>query len=139
MNLEDKKSVTRNGVKYPVMWVWDEGISKMLSIVIHQEQNLVIAVDDGNEGDFCSGEDANFVNWERCAPQNEPTYRPYNDDEMKRLVGEILVRKLDANYMLIIAADGIGIWFGLNRIKPDKLLDEWTHKDGSPCGVEEES
>jgi len=72
----------------------------------------------------------------------EPTYRPFNNDELNDLVGKVLIQKHTGNAMLIInVVDGeIGKMVSLGGRKKrnaQQLLEGWTFKDGNPCGVKE--
>ena len=136
MNLEGKKSVTRNGVEYPVMWVWDNASTKRLAIVIMQSP-VVLAVPSEDGESFVMGSTFNVHNWSQCVPQKEPTLRHYNDEELKGLVGEILY-SVDGSTVRVVMSWGtsIGLSMGNSYISPLDLLNDWTHKDGSPCGIE---
>jgi len=77
-------------------------------------------------------------------PAPEPTYRPFNDDELNDLVGKVVIQKHTGNAMLVIkVVDGetgkmvsLG---GSQKRNAQQLLEGWTFKDGHPCGVKEES
>ncbi len=77
-------------------------------------------------------------------PAPEPTYRPFNDDELNDLVGKVVIQKHTGNAMLIIkVVDGetgkmvsLG---GSQKRNAQQLLEGWTFKDGNTCGVKEEA
>lgn len=69
-----------------------------------------------------------------------PKLRPYNADEMKALVGKVLVDKELRLPFLVLLCDGANRVQMYSRVKDaDELLANWTHADGSPCGVLEET
>lgn len=83
----------------------------------------------------------NFNEYEhRVAP--EPSYRPYNNHEMLKLVGSLLKSKesdlvavvidsaIEGNARTIQVGTGMDSWFHAER-----LLKYCTHFDGTPCGV----
>jgi hypothetical protein len=62
--------------------------------------------------------------------------KPYTPDEMQSLVGKVLVNKAKGASIMVIAYHDIMChmatmgWYG-----PDRLLEHFTHLDGSPCGT----
>ena len=85
-----------------------------------------------------------YTLWALFYPAPEPTYRPFNDDELNDLVGKDLIQKHTGNAMLVIkVVDGetgkmvsLG---GSQKRNAQQLLEGWTFKDGHPCGVREEA
>jgi hypothetical protein len=76
-------------------------------------------------------------------PAPEPTYRPYNNDELNDLVGKVLIQNHTGNAMMAIkVVDGeVGKLVSLGgsqKRNAQQLLDGWTHKNGEPCGVRED-
>lgn len=72
-------------------------------------------------------------------PAPEPTYRPYNNDELNDLVGKIVVRKCDGNKMLVIERINpmkVGLGNGW-AYTAEQLLELFT-LNGKPCGIKEE-
>lgn len=69
----------------------------------------------------------------------EPTYRPYNDDELNNLVGKTVVFTRDGNKMLVIERiSPMKVRLGYGRIYTAEQLLEWFTLDGEPCGIKEE-
>lgn len=74
----------------------------------------------------------------------EPTYRPYNNDELNDLVGKVLIQNHTGNAMMAIKVvdGGVGKLISLGgsqKRNAQQLLDGWTHKNGEPCGIKEEA
>lgn len=73
----------------------------------------------------------------------EPTYRPYNNDELNDLVGRVLIQNHTGNAMMAIKVcyGEVGKLISLGgsqKRNAQQLLDGWTHKNGEPCGVRED-
>lgn len=71
----------------------------------------------------------------------EPTYRPYNNDELNDLVGEILTNKQSGRKKLVTgkptASEGVNL--DGSYISAKDLLASFMMDDGkSPCGIKEE-
>ena len=67
-------------------------------------------------------------------------YRPYKENELSDLVGKVVVHKEDGSTSLIISIykESINVGSGGLAIKSNVLLNDYTFKDGSVCGVKEE-
>jgi hypothetical protein len=77
-------------------------------------------------------------------PAPEPSYRPFNDDELNDLVGKVVIQKHTGNAMLVIKVvdgeTGKMVSLGGNQKRnAQQLLEGWTFKGGNPCGVREEA
>lgn len=88
--------------------------------------------------------DLAFLNSAYYRIKPEPKYRPFNNIEAIKLVGSFLFRKKDGKLFCI---DGVFIQeksfsFVLDSSDcygPSFLLNHYTFKDGSPCGVIDET
>lgn len=67
-------------------------------------------------------------------------YKPYKEEELPDLVGKVVIHKLDGSTSLIISVykESINVGSGGLGIKSNVLLNDYTFKDGSVCGVKEE-
>lgn len=70
----------------------------------------------------------------------EPTYRPFHDDELNDLVGQVVIQKHTGNAMLVIKVvdSGTGKMVSLGgsqKRNAQQLLEGWTFEDGHPCGA----
>lgn len=72
-------------------------------------------------------------------PAPEPSYRPFNDDELNYLVGKVVTSKLTGdNRMVSERASHNLVHIGGSQYTAENLL-EWYTLDGEPCGVKEEA
>ncbi len=70
----------------------------------------------------------------------EPTYRPYNNDELNDLVGKIVVRTCDGNKMLVTGrSNPMKVRLGNDCTYTAQQLLELFTLDGKPCGIKEEA
>ena len=81
--------------------------------------------------------------WSLFYPAPEPSYRPFTDNELNDLVGNVVVQNHTGNAMLIIKVvdsetGKVVSLGGSQKRNAQQLLDGWTFKDGHPCGVKEE-
>lgn len=69
----------------------------------------------------------------------EPTYRPYNSEELNYIVGNILVRKCDGSNILVNERSSpINVRLGDGcEYTAEQLLELFTLND-EPCGIKEE-
>ena len=83
--------------------------------------------------------DEDTITWNLFYPAPEPTYRPYNNDELNDLVGKIVVFTRDGNKMLVIERHSpTKVRVGWGWIYTAEQLLEWFTLDGEPCGIKEE-
>lgn len=73
-------------------------------------------------------------------PAPEPTYRPYNNDELNDLVGEVLTNKQSGRRKLVTgkpsASEGVNL--DGSYINAKDLLTSFYRNGDKPCGVEED-
>ena len=72
-------------------------------------------------------------------PAPEPTIRPYTDDELNDLVGEVLTNKRTGRRVLVTRkpkTEGIIMLDG-SAINATQLLESFYRNDNEPCGMEE--
>lgn len=72
----------------------------------------------------------------KVEPPKPPTYRPYKSEEVP--VGSVVIAKPSRwGRWVIGGATGDSVYLSNNHdpISMAKLLDHYTHPDGSPCGV----
>ncbi len=71
-----------------------------------------------------------------------PTYRPYKPEELVQLKGKWLKYNLVKHQInavfLVTAMDTSKVFVGGNWRMSNELYENFTHEDGSPCGVLEE-
>lgn len=68
----------------------------------------------------------------------EPTYRPFRENELNYLVGEVLTNKYTGNNKLVTERLGpCAVRIGDTGCTAKDLLERYT-LDGHPCGVKEE-
>lgn len=70
----------------------------------------------------------------------EPTYRPYNNDELNNLVGEVLTHKQSGRRKLVTGKPTATEGVNLDRcyISSKDLLASYYRNGNEPCGVKEE-
>jgi hypothetical protein len=73
-------------------------------------------------------------------PAPEPSYRPFNDDELNDLVGEVLTNKRSGRRKLVTgkptASEGVNL--DGSYITAKDLLSSFYRNTDEPCGVKEE-
>lgn len=67
----------------------------------------------------------------------EPKLRPHNADELKALVGKILLYQPTGAVHLVTGFTDVGqrVRVASDWYTKECLFKEWQHLDGSPCGV----
>lgn len=75
-----------------------------------------------------------------CNMKKDNDFRPYKKEELPDLVGKVVVHKIDGSTSLILSIykEFISVGSGGLAIKSNVLLNDYTFKDGSVCGVKEE-
>jgi hypothetical protein len=80
-----------------------------------------------------------FQNHALFYPAPEPTIRPYTDDELNDLVGEVLTIKWTGLHVLVTRkprTQGIIMLDG-SAVNATQLLENYYRNDNEPCGMEE--
>ena len=69
----------------------------------------------------------------------EPTYRPYNNDELNDLVGEVLTNKKSGRKKLVTgkSMEGLGVNLDGSYITAKDLLSSFYRNTNEPCGMKE--
>jgi hypothetical protein len=69
----------------------------------------------------------------------EPTYRPYNNDELNDLVGEVLTCKKSGRRKLVTGkpTEGSGVNLDGSYINAKNLLSSFYRNTNEPCGIKE--
>ena len=69
----------------------------------------------------------------------EPTYRPYNNDELNDLVGEVLTNKKSGRRKLVTGkpTEGLGVNLDGSYINANNLLSSFYRNTNEPCGIKE--
>ena len=67
----------------------------------------------------------------------EPTYRPYNNDELNDLVGEVLTNKKSGRRKLVTGkpTEGLGVNLDGSYITAKDLLSRFYRNTNEPCGI----
>ena len=67
----------------------------------------------------------------------EPTYRPYNNDELNDLVGEVLTNKKSGRRKLVTGkpTEGLGVNLDGSYINANNLLSSFYRNTTEPCGI----
>jgi hypothetical protein len=77
--------------------------------------------------------------WTLFYPAQEPTYRPFNDEELNNLVGKVIKTKLTGCRKMVTGkpsgADGINLEW--KYVSAKDLLYSYLMDDGTHCGVKE--
>jgi hypothetical protein len=69
----------------------------------------------------------------------EPTYRPFNEDELNDLVGEVLTNKKSGRRKLVTGkpTEGSGVNLDGSYINAKNLLSSFYRNTNEPCGIKE--
>ena len=82
----------------------------------------------------------NKFRWILFYPAPEPSYRPYNNDELNDLVGEVLTNKQSGRKKVVTgkptASEGVNL--DGSYINAKDLLASFYRNGDEPCGVKEE-
>ena len=78
--------------------------------------------------------------WSLFYPAPEPSYRPFNNDELNNLVGEVLTNKQSGRKKVVTgkptASEGVNL--DGTYIATKDLLASFYRNGDEPCGVKEE-
>lgn len=67
----------------------------------------------------------------------EARLRPFNEKEMRELVGKTVVDKLSERICLVVSCGQLYVSVYGYTYSNEELLDSFTFTDGTPCGVYE--
>ena len=82
-----------------------------------------------------------FQNHALFYPAPEPTYRPFNNNELNDLVGEVLTNKQSGRKELVTGKpnEALGVNLDGRYITAKDLLAGFYRNENEPCGVREEA
>ncbi len=113
-------------------------------VVVDGYHSIATVIDPQNNEDFMYVDIDHIrtgIKKHSCKLAPEPTYRPYTDDELNDLVGEVLTNKKSGKRILVTEksmADGLVYLNNSIRLTSSKeLLENYYRNDNEPCGMEE--
>ena len=75
--------------------------------------------------------------WVKTSNVQEARLRPFNEKEMRELVGEKVVGKLSERICLVVSCGKLHVSVYGYTYSNEELLDSFTFTNGQPCGVYE--
>lgn len=108
---------------------------KVGEVVYHKESNKFFKID-------AIDEEAKLIElkdngWFHPSEFAEARLRPFNESEMRALVGKTIANKITETSYLIVTSNPYCVSAAGDMYCSEKLFDLFTFTDGSPCGVYE--
>ena len=139
MAIDWTKPIRRSGKMVPCRYVGH--IDNCLSRGINCNHIVAYGFPGHEEWIWCrlDGKNADGIQVIENIPE-PPKYRPYNVDELTALIGKVFRRKkpMTTVCLMCIGNHSGSVCFYDGSRDPHKLLEDWEHLDGTPCGVREE-
>ena len=111
-------------------------VETLSRLVLEEQPKELLGVDSNNAVHAFK---TVFQNHALFYPAPEPTIRPYTDDELNDLVGEVLTNKKSGCHVLVTRkpkTQGIIMLDG-SAVNATQLLENYYRNDNEPCGMEE--
>lgn len=123
---EEKKEIKAEEIKETPSWC------EMRSIVYHQNEYFTVIGQVGFTGVILSnGKEVSICELA------EARLRPFNETEMRELVGKIIANKTTKTRYLIVTSNSTSVSAAGYIYNKEELLNGFIFTDGSPCGVYE--